>query len=95
MSFPLCTVYRASGTEWAQSGHRGSLVGTAVRAEGRSGADGVSARGPPTLWVPGFYSLASGIPDGAGVMVSPFPATQSRRACRLMSPKSTPRWWRS
>uniref|UniRef100_A0A8B9XM24 Alpha-mannosidase n=1 Tax=Bos mutus grunniens TaxID=30521 RepID=A0A8B9XM24_BOSMU len=26
--------------------------------------------GPPTLWVPGFYFLASGIPDGAGVMVT-------------------------
>ncbi|KAB0354502.1 hypothetical protein FD755_023040 [Muntiacus reevesi] len=55
----------------AQSGHRGSLAGRGLRAEGRALGRRCECWGPPTLWVPGIYSLLpganpSGIPDGAG-----------------------------
>ena len=60
----------------AQSGHRGSLAGRGLGAEGRALGRWCECQGPPTLWVPGFYSLVpgtklTGSSHGAGVMVFP------------------------
>ena len=61
MTFPPCTVYRASGTEWVQSGHRVSLGGTAVRAEGRVRGRWCECQGPPDTVGP--WSLLLGLRD--------------------------------
>ena len=79
----------------AQSGHRGSLAGTAVRAEGRALGRWCECQGPSDTVGP--WILLLGLRDSRWSWCDgvPLPLPRSRRACRLMSPQSTPRWWRT
>ena len=79
----------------AQSGHRGSLAGTAVRAEGRALGRWCECQGPSDTVGP--WILLLGLRDSRWSWCDgvPLPLPRSRRARRLMSPQSTPRWWRT